>query len=278
MRTPFPYFGGKSRIAPEIWQRFGDPAYYFEPFGGALGVLLGRPNVGKYEYVGDIYCLITNFFRAAKYGNCRELARLVDWPTSQLDLEARTTWLKKQEPRLHNHLTDNPKWYDLECAAWYAWVQSVRISSNGATIVLGRTAGVRRQSENLEQYFAALANRLKNVVIDYGDWTRMTNAAKRNCKRADCAILLDPPYDHDTGRQKKLYVNDPPGLSAYVRRWALARAKTHPRLRIALCGFEGEHKMPCTWEELPWWSRMGCGKERIWFSPSCLKVSQEKSA
>jgi ADP-ribosylglycohydrolase len=36
MRTPFPYFGSKSRIAPEIWQRFGDPGYYFEPFGGAL--------------------------------------------------------------------------------------------------------------------------------------------------------------------------------------------------------------------------------------------------
>jgi DNA adenine methylase len=278
MRTPFPYFGGKSRIAPEIWQRFGDPTYYFEPFAGALGVLLGRPNVGRYEYVGDTYCLITNFFRAAKYGDCRELAKLADWPTSQIDLEARTKWLKAQRRRLECHLKDDPKWHDLECAAWYAWVQSVRISSNGATIVLGRTAGVRRQGDNLEEYFAALAERLKNVVIDYGDWTRMTNAAKRTCKRADSAILLDPPYDHSTGRQKNIYVHDSPGLSAYVRRWALARVKTHPRLRIALCGFEGEHKMPPTWEELPWWSRYGHGKERIWFSPNCLKVSEEKSA
>ena len=278
MRTPFSYFGSKSRIAPDIWRRFGNPAYYFEPFAGALGALLGRPTTGKHEYVGDTDCLITNFFRAAKYGDHRKLAKMADWPTSQLDLEARTKWLKKQNPRLHRQLTDDPKWFDLECAAWYAWVQSVRISSNGATIVLGRTAGVRRQSEDLETYFAALGNRLKNVVIDYGDWTRMTNAAERNCKRADCAILLDPPYDHSTGRQKNIYLHDSPDVSAYVRRWALARAKTHPRLRIALCGYEGEHRMPFSWEELPWWSRMGTGKERIWFSPNCLKVGVEKSA
>jgi DNA adenine methylase len=278
MRTPFPYFGGKRRIAPEIWQRLGDPAYYFEPFAGALGVLLGRPTVGKHEYVGDTCCLITNFLRAAKYGDYRELATLANWPTSQLDLEARTKWLQKQRQRLHRHLTHDPKWCDLECAAWYAWVQSVRISSNGATIVLGRTAGVRRQCEDLEEYFATLAERLRNVVIDYGDWTRMTNAAERNCQRSDCGIVLDPPYSYSTGRQKNIYVHDSPDLSSYVRRWALARAKTHPRLRIALCGYEGEYTMPSTWEELPWWSRLGRGKERVWFSPNCLKADAEKSA
>lgn len=278
MRTPFPYFGSKSRVAPEVWQRFGAPTYYFEPFLGAGGVLLGRPSIGKHEFVGDTDCLITNFFRAAKYGDHRELAKLADWPTSQLDLEARTKWLKEQRRRLHRNLSAKPKWYDSECAAWYAWVQSVRISSNGATIVLGRTAGVRSQSENLAGYFAALAERLKNVVIAYGDWTRLANAAERNCQRADCAILLDPPYDHSTGRQKNLYIHDSPDVSAYVRRWALARAKTHPRLRLALCGFEGEHDMPSTWEEVPWWSRMGRGKERIWFSPNCPKVGEERSA
>ena len=116
------------------------------------------------------------------------------------------------------------------------------------------------------------------MVIDYGDWTRIANAAERDSQRADCAILLDPPYNHSTGRQKNLYAHDSPDVSTYVHRWALARAKTHQRLRIALCGYEGEYKMPPTWEELPWWSRMGRGKERIWFSPNCCKASHEKSA
>ena len=276
MRTPFTYFGNKSRIAPEVWQRLGEPTCYFEPFAGALGVLLSRPDPGRYEYVGDTDCLITNFFRAAKCGDSRELAMQAEWPTSQLDLEARTNWLRSQRGRLHRLLTDDPRWYDLECAAWYAWVQSVRISVNGATIVLGRTAGVRRRNEHLERYFTALAERLKNVVIHYGDWTRLANAAERLSRRADSGILLDPPYHYGTDRKKNLYAHDSANVSDFVRRWALARAKTPPRLRIALCGFEGEHDMPSTWEELPWWSRMGSGRERIWFSPNCLKPGTRK--
>lgn len=278
MKSPFPYFGAKGDMAPEIWHRFGDPAYYFEPFAGSLGALLGRPKVGKYEFVGDTDCHITNLYRAVQYADHRELARLAKWPVSQLDLQARTKWLKEQRQRLHLNLIHDPKWYDIECAAWYAWTQSVRISTNGTTIVLGRTTGVLRKRQNLEEYFASLANRLKDVVFDFGDWTRIATAALRNSKRADCAILLDPPYDLNTGRQKNLYAQDSPDVSPYVRRWALARAKTHPRLRIALCGYGGEHKMPGDWEELPWWSRMGKGKERIWFSPNCLKVSEAKSA
>lgn len=269
MRAPFKYFGSKRRIAAEVWKQFGDPTYYFEPFAGALGVLLERPTPGKYEYVGDTDCQITNFFRAARYGDSRELARLADWPTSQLDLEARTKWLKSRRQQLHQNLIADPKWYDPECAAWYAWVQSVRISTNGATIVLGHTGGVRRRRVHLEDYFAALGNRLRNVVIDYGDWTRSANAAERLSQRTDCAILLDPPYSYNTGRQKNLYTQDSADVAIYVQRWALARAATHPRLKIALCGYAGEHKMPDTWEELSWWSQNCRGRERIWFSPNC---------
>lgn len=167
------------------------------------------------------------------------------------------------------NLTADPDWYDLKCAAWFAWIQSVRINTNGATIVYGRTAGVRRRTEELGEYFARLAERLKNVVIDFGDWTRMTNLVERYGCVSECAILLDPPYSHETGRQKNIYSHDSPDVSRFVRRWALARAKTHPKLRIALCGYLREHQMPSDWEELPWWSNWGKGRERIWFSPNC---------
>lgn len=42
LQAPFPYFGGKSRIADVIWQRLGDVANYVEPFAGSLAVLLQR--------------------------------------------------------------------------------------------------------------------------------------------------------------------------------------------------------------------------------------------
>jgi hypothetical protein len=55
-------------------------------------------------------------------------------------------------------------------------------------------------------------------------------------------------------------------------------------MRIALCGYEGEHEMPDSWECVPWKARGGYSsqgenaarentyRERIWFSPHCLKL------
>lgn len=35
LKDPFPYFGGKSRVAPLVWQRLGNPINYIEPFFGS---------------------------------------------------------------------------------------------------------------------------------------------------------------------------------------------------------------------------------------------------
>ena len=53
------------------------------------------------------------------------------------------------------------------------------------------------------------------------------------------------------------------------------------KMRIALCGYEGEHEMPSTWETVEWKANGGYGnqagennnaaRERIWFSPHCLR-------
>ena len=52
-------------------------------------------------------------------------------------------------------------------------------------------------------------------------------------------------------------------------------------LRIALCGYEGEHVMPAEWECVAWKAKGGYAnqntthdnpnakRERIWFSPHC---------
>jgi hypothetical protein len=43
LKSPFPYFGGKSRVAAEVLRRFGDVKTYVEPFCGSCAVLLARP-------------------------------------------------------------------------------------------------------------------------------------------------------------------------------------------------------------------------------------------
>ena len=42
MKAPFPWFGGKARIAPMVWERFGNVANYIEPFFGSGAVLLAH--------------------------------------------------------------------------------------------------------------------------------------------------------------------------------------------------------------------------------------------
>ena len=41
MKAPFVWFGGKRRVAPEVWAALGDVPNYIEPFAGSLAVLLG---------------------------------------------------------------------------------------------------------------------------------------------------------------------------------------------------------------------------------------------
>jgi hypothetical protein len=49
MKAPFPWYGGKSRVAPEVWAALGDVQYYVEPFAGSLAVLLARPASHKHK-------------------------------------------------------------------------------------------------------------------------------------------------------------------------------------------------------------------------------------
>lgn len=68
-----------------------------------------------------------------------------------------------------------------------------------------------------------------------------------------------------------------------MKEWAIENA-ANPLMRIALCGYDGEHDMPDTWECVAWKAKGGfgsqgegdwrknCERERIWFSPGCLRV------
>jgi DNA adenine methylase len=74
-----------------------------------------------------------------------------------------------------------------------------------------------------------------------------------------CGVLLDPPYAHDR-REKRLYREDARRAVGAVRAWAIENGE-HPALRIALCGWEGEHEMPRGWTCVPVKTH-GSGRER----------------
>ena len=69
-KAPFPYIGGKSRVAAEVWARFGDVPNYVEPFFGSGAVLFKRPAehdwAHRIETVNDADGMVANFWRALK--------------------------------------------------------------------------------------------------------------------------------------------------------------------------------------------------------------------
>lgn len=120
LKAPFPWFGGKSRVAHEVWARFGDTPNYVEPFAGSLAVLLGRPQAGKVETVNDKDGFLANFWRAVSH-DAAAVARYADHPVNEVDLHARHAWLVSRRDELVSRLMGDPDYYDVKIAGWWCW-------------------------------------------------------------------------------------------------------------------------------------------------------------
>ena len=129
LRAPFPYFGGKSRAASLVWERFGACVNYVEPFAGSLAVLLACPEDRRprVETVNDANAFLANFWRATR-ADPEGVARAADWPVNECDLHARHRDLLRRGPALRALLED-PHAFDVEAAAWWVWGASAWIGS-----------------------------------------------------------------------------------------------------------------------------------------------------
>lgn len=410
MKAPFPWFGGKSRVANLVWERFGDVASYNEPFAGSLAVLLGRPSEPRIETVNDLDCYLANFWRALQ-ADPDGVAKYADSPVNEADLHARHRWLVEVARKNAEKCMTDPDFYDVKIAGWWVWGQClwigsgwcqrpewtgrvnagryargvnrqfdrngkgtldqkrrpqltgdqgiVRVADNQKRPAIngnGESGGVHRRSlteqrtaanftgENpseqrkrpllnrgqgagmnrrwqgggagggsgviapsltrqlpqlsgdgsgaqrgllsegvksigLYEYLGKLAARLRRVRVCCGGWERVLSPSVTTYIGVT-GVFLDPPYKQEL--RERCYSEDH-DISADVCKWALENGD-NPKLRIALCGYEGEHSIPSTWECVPWkahggYSRSERGKanrsrERIWFSPNCLKPLQ----
>jgi len=313
LRSPYPWFGGKRTIADEVWKRFGDCRNYVEPFFGSGAVLLGRPQpfVGT-ETVNDLNGWLCNFWRALQ-AEPDEVARYADWPVSELDLHARGDWLFYREgvAEFIERMRSDPGYYDVKSAGWWVWGQCCWIGGGWGPRQLphlgdaGRGVnrqlphlgdagqGVNRQlphlgdagrGDALLMYLRGLAERMRNVRVCCGDWSRVCGPTP-TVKMGLTAVFLDPPYGV-VDRADCYDGHEDRNVSTAVREWCL-QWQDNKRMRIALCGYEGEHDMPETWSCLEWKARGGygsmakdgndnCKRERIWFSPHCLRVRLEQ--
>lgn len=123
MKAPFPWFGGKRRVADQVWQALGDVDHYVEPFAGSLAVLLERPSwhQGSTETINDADQYVANFWRALTY-DPDGVAHYADWPVNEADLFSRHLWLVNEgKRRMIEGMEADPEWYDAKIAGWWCW-------------------------------------------------------------------------------------------------------------------------------------------------------------
>ena len=359
LKAPFPWFGGKRHVAPQVWEALGDVASYVEPFAGSLAVLLGRPawHRGFTETVNDADDYLTNFWRSIQ-ADPEAVAHYADWPVNETDINTRHRWLVAEgQQQMQNGLKTDPEWYDAKIAGWWVWglcnwigggwcsldstpsmrkrphlnsnqginrEQRPHLNSNqginrlnqpslgsdhlpslggprgvGTMLPskfpslasqginrkklpsLGAFRGIERPTNGpLLEYFEMLAERLRRVRICSGDWQRvLTDGALAH--GSSVGVFLDPPYGDV--RTHNVYARDSLTVAGEVAQWCRDH-ENDKRIRIVLCGYEGEHDMP-GWRVIEWKAAAAYQttnsaktkkggnqdnrhKERLWLSPS----------
>ena len=307
LAAPFPYFGGKRRAAPMIWDALGDPGGYVEPFAGSAAVLLARPAaIGKrVETLNDADGWLVNAWRSIQLSP-DEVAKHCEWPVTEIDYHARLAWLQaRRDADLVAWLEGDPEHHDAKAAAWWLYVCACGIGdpwgSGPWRVVDGHLRkagnagrgvnrelphlglrGILRENDGtpLMAYMQALSERLRDVRITCGDWARVVTPSVIRATRGgdgSFGILLDPPYT--TGGD--LYGHVDADVSHAVRAWCLTADAS---LRIVLCGFEDDHDelLPRGWRKVQ--GKGGSGysrdrkahkRERLWLSPACLGAQME---
>lgn len=322
LAAPFPYFGGKALACAAVWAALGDVDNYVEPFAGSAAMLLGRPGgAAGVETINDADGFVANFWRAVAHDS-EAVAAWADWPTNEVDLFARHSWLVRQVGGLLDRLHAEPDYYDAKIAGWWCWGACNWIGSgwcsgdgpwlhDGERLVDSRQLphlsagqginrklphlgdagrGINRQLPHLSagngraayirQWFATLQDRMRDVRVACGDWTRVLTDSVTT-RHGVTGVFLDPPYTK--GEMDYAAGGVGGALAADVREWCAANGN-RDGLRIVLCGHAGEHDslLRDGWHLRKWKARKGyaatveavenSASETLWCSPHCASV------
>lgn len=147
--------------------------------------------------------------------------------------------------------------------------------------------GVNRQLPHLgdagrgafiRDWLARLGERLRDVRVACGDWTRVLTDSV-TVRHGLTGVFLDPPYTKGAMDYAAGGVGG--ALASDVRRWC-AENGDNKKLRIVLCGHAGEHDelLSHGWSIRKWNARKGyalrsgavenSASETLWVSPACV--------
>ena len=130
----------------------------------------------------------------------------------------------------------------------------------------------------IQDWFASLNLRLRDVRVTCGDWGRVVKNSVTT-RHGLTAVFLDPPYTK--GAMDYAAGGVGTDLPMQVQAWCAANGQDK-NLRIVLCGHAGEHDALLTngWHTRTWTARKGYAlsdeavqnskDETLWCSPHCV--------
>jgi len=263
MKAPFPYFGGKFRVAPNVWCALGDVAHYIEPFAGSAAVLLARPDYDPnrhVETINDLDGLIANVWRSLQQ-DPDVVAKWCDWPVSHIDLSARKKRLNDSYADLVEKMKADDTYFDPLLAGYYIWAASCWIGNGlvrpgqiprltdagngvhakGVVSDISHGGVQEPYKTSIYTWFRELSERLRYVRTICGDWRRVCGGNWQTGPGRPVGIFMDPPYSNVADRDPGCYSEDSLSVAHEVREWCLTRADD-PDYRIVLAGYYEEHK------------------------------------
>jgi site-specific DNA-adenine methylase len=235
LKAPFPWFGGKRRVADLVWAALGAVDNYVEPFFGSGAVLLGRPDDtfpvrrdGEYggfaETVNDADAYLSNFWRALA-ADPDAVAAHADWPVNETDLFARHLWLVDEGRRRIERMESDPDFYDAKVAGWWvwginSWIGSGWCSGRGAWAVVdgkvektGGKGGQWRQLPHLGDAGQGVNRQLPHL----GNAGRGVNRQLPHLGDAGRGVNRKRPHLGNRGSDKPGREGDGEALAAYFR-------------------------------------------------------------
>lgn len=180
IRPPFPYYGGKQRLATKLVNLLPEHDHYVEPFFGGGSVLLAKPR-SRHETVNDKDGRVLNFWMQLR-DNPKELERLCSLtPHSREELMNSAN--KSDDPledarRLFVLLTQGRSARTGGSTGWRYIIDpnNVTAFSKFVSGYVGRLSGV--------------AERLAGVSLECRDAFDVMDSYDR----VGCTMYLDPPY------------------------------------------------------------------------------------
>ena len=294
--APFPWFGGKARIAGRVWARFGQVDCYVEPFCGSAAVLLACPYDIPTRTINDRDGYVANFWRAVAT-DPEQVARYADWPVNESDLFARHVWLIKQNGDLIRSLETDPEYYDARIAGWWvwgccAWIGGGWCNGDGPWNVEGDHVinirgdagrGVNRKLPHLgdagrgvNRQLPYLGNEgqgecaiwtahIQNYMQRSSDKLRRVRVACGDWSRVTTesvtirhgiTAVLLDPPYGEGAQDYSSGGNADRSIADAVWAWACANGDD-PQYRIGVCGYEDGRDVPAGWTAMRWTARKG---------------------